>query len=64
MYLRDIDLGIASDSGAKTAILRMPEIDFDALDYQGTATLPIATERGERHAGARHRRQPRSPLTT
>jgi uncharacterized ferredoxin-like protein len=99
--LRDIDLGIAVGSAAKTAALhsidcrcqtrvaaaarklgvitadhavalslsmthkavgfdrRMPEVDFDALDYPGTATLPIAAERGERHEGARHRQQPR-----
>jgi uncharacterized ferredoxin-like protein len=99
--LRDIDLGIAVGSAAKTAAInsvdcrcqtraataarklgiitaqhavalslsithkaigfdrRMPEPDFDALDYPSTGTLPVAAERGARHDGVRHRQQPR-----
>lgn len=103
--LRDIDLGIAVGSAAKTAAIhsvdcrcqtraaaaarklgviradhavalslsvthkaigfdrRMPDVDFDALDYTTTGTLPVAAERGERHDGARHRQAPRRPIT-
>ena len=103
--LRDIDLGIAVGSAAKTAAIhsidcrcqtraaaaarklgiitadhavalslsvthkaigfdrRMPEPDFDALDYPSTATLPVAAESGARHDGARHRQQPRRTIT-
>jgi uncharacterized ferredoxin-like protein len=102
--LRDIDLGIAVGSAAKTAAIhsidcrcqtraavaarklgiiraphavalslsmthkaigfdrRMPDADFDALDYPSTGTLPIAAESGERYGGARRRQQPRQPL--
>ncbi|MGQ0616140.1 MAG: DUF2148 domain-containing protein [Acidimicrobiia bacterium] len=102
--LRDIDLGIAVGSAAKTAALhsidcrcqtraavaarklgiiradhavalslsvthkaigfdrRMPDVDFDTLDYPATATLPVAAGAGSRHEGARHRQQPRLPI--
>ena len=102
--LRDIDLGIAVGSAAKTAAIhsvdcrcqtraavaarklgiieadhavalslsvthkaigfdrRMPDVDFDSLDYATTGTLPVAAERGERHEGARQRQQPRYPI--
>lgn len=102
--LRDIDLGIAVGSAAKTASIhsvdcrcqtrvavaarklgviradhavalslsvthkaigfdrRMPDVDFDVLQYATTGTLPVAAERGERHAGARHRQAPRRPI--
>ncbi len=103
--LRDVDLGIAVGSAAKTAAThsidcrcqtraavaarklgiiradhavalslsvthkaigfdrRMPDVNFDALDYPGTATLPVAAGSGSRHEGARHRQQPRLPIT-
>jgi uncharacterized ferredoxin-like protein len=103
--LRDIDLGIAVGSAAKTAALhsidcrcqtrvavaarklgiitaelavalslsvthkaigfdrRMPEVDFDALDLPGTATLPVGVEGAARHGGARNRQQPRHPIS-
>jgi hypothetical protein len=99
--LRDIDLGIAVGSAAKTAALlsvdcrcqtrvavaarklgiitadvavalslslthknvgfdrTMPTIDFDALEYPPTNTLPIAAATGVLAGGARHRQQPR-----
>src|SRR6478609_5829991 len=102
--LRDIDLGIAVGSAAKTAAIhsidcrcrtrvavaarkiglinadvavalslsmthksvgfdrRMPEVDFDTLDYPPTNTLPIAAEGGERYGGARNRQQPRRAI--
>src|SRR5438067_926857 len=102
--LRDIDLGIAVGSAAKTAAIhsidcrcqtrvavaarklgviradvavalslsmthkaigfdrRMPDIDFDTLDYAPTSTLPVAVPRGGRDDGARHRQQPRKPI--
>lgn len=41
---------------------RMPDVDFDTLDYPSTETLPVASDRGERHEGARHRQQPRLPI--
>jgi hypothetical protein len=101
--LRDIDLGIAVGSAAKTAALhsvdcccqtraavaarkhgiiradhavalslsvthnaiafdrRIPDIDFDTLDYTDTGTLPVAADSGTRHDCARHRQQPRRP---
>src|SRR5439155_18272452 len=102
--LRDIDLGIAVGSAAKTASIhsidcrcqtrvavaarklgviradiavalslsmthkaigfdrRMPEVDFDALDYPPTHTLPAAADGGERHGRVRNRQQPRQVL--
>lgn len=102
--LRDIDLGIAVGSAAKTAALhsidcrcqtrvavaarklgviqadvavalslsmtakavgfdrRIAEVDYDALDYQPTGTLPIGVPGGERHGGIRNKQQPRNPL--
>jgi uncharacterized ferredoxin-like protein len=102
--LRDIDLGIAVGSAAKTAALhsidcrcqtrvavaarklgvihadvavalslsltpkavgfdrRIEPVDYDALDYEGTGTLPIGVEGGERHGGVRNRQQPRNPI--
>src|SRR5438477_6214105 len=102
--LRDIDLGIAVGSAAKTAAIhsidcrcqtrvavaarklgviradvavalslsmthkaigfdrRMPDIDFDTLDYPPTNTLPVAVEGATRYGGARNRQQPRSPI--
>src|SRR4051812_36928675 len=99
--LRDIDLGIAVGSAAKTAAIhsidcrcqtrvavaarklgvitsdhavalslsmthkaigfdrRMPDIDFDTLDYPPTNTLPVAVEGATRYGGARNRQQPR-----
>ena len=102
--LRDIDLGIAVGSAAKTAAMHsidcrcqtrvataarklgiivadlavalslsvthkavgfdrmMPAVDFDALDYPPTLTLPTAAEKGERYDGARHRQQPRKSI--
>jgi uncharacterized ferredoxin-like protein len=104
--LRDIDLGIAVGSAAKTAALhsidcrcqtrvavaarklgviradhavalslsithkaigfdrRMPDTDFDSLDYPATGTLPVAVEGGSRYGGARNRQRPRRPLNT
>lgn len=43
--LRDIDLGIAVGSAAKTAAIhssdaRMPKVDLDSLDQPSTGTLP------------------------
>lgn len=104
--LRDIDLGIAVGSAAKTAAIhsidcrcqtrvavaarktgviradiavalslsmthkaigfdrKIPDVtDYDALDYPSTDTLPIGTPDGSRHGGARHRQQPRHPIT-
>ena len=104
--LRDIDLGIAIGSAAKTAAIhsidcrcqtrvavaarktgviqadiavalslsithkaigfdrKMPSVeDFDALDYPSTNTLPTAADDGARHDGARHRQQPRTPIS-
>jgi uncharacterized ferredoxin-like protein len=104
--LRDIDLGIAIGSAAKTAAIhsidcrcqtrvavaarktgviradiavalslsithkaigfdrKMPSVeDFDALDYPPTNTLPTAADDGARHDGARHRQQPRIPIS-
>src|SRR4051794_32700495 len=102
--LRDIDLGIAVGSAAKTAALhsidcrcqtrvavaarkleiiqadiavalslsmtpkavgfdrKIGEIDYDALDYQSTGTLPIGIDGGGRQGGARNRQQPRNPI--
>lgn len=102
--LRDIDLGIAIGSAAKTAALhsidcrcqtrvavaarklgviradvavalslsmtakavgfdrRINEVDYDALDYQPTGTLPIGIDGAERHGGTRNRQQPRNPI--
>jgi uncharacterized ferredoxin-like protein len=102
--LRDIDLGIAVGSAAKTAAIhsidcrcqtrvavaarklgvikadiavalslsmthkaigfdrRLPEIDFDALDYPPTNTLPVAIEGGGKEGGARTRQQPRQAI--
>lgn len=102
--LRDIDLGIAVGSAAKTAAIhsidcrcqtriavaarklgiiradiavglslslthkavgfdrRIAEVDFDALDLPGTATLPVGVPGASRYDGARNRQQPRQPL--
>jgi uncharacterized ferredoxin-like protein len=102
--LRDIDLGIAVGSAAKTASIhsidcrcqtrvavaarklgvikadiavalslsmthkaigfdrRMPEVDFDTLDYPPTNTLPVGIEGSERDGSARNRQQPRQPI--
>ena len=102
--LRDIDLGIAVGSAAKTAAIhsidcrcqtrvavaarklgvieadvavalslsiahksvgfdrRMPEVDFDRLEFPGTGTLPLGVEGASRHGGARNRQQPRRPI--
>jgi uncharacterized ferredoxin-like protein len=102
--LRDIDLGIAVGSAAKSAAIhsidcrcqtrvavaarkagilrsdvavalslslsakavgfdrKIAEVDFDALSYPGTATLPIGVEGSTRQGGVRHRQQPRNPL--
>ena len=102
--LRDIDLGIAVGSAAKTAAIhsidcrcqtrvavaarklgvihgdvavalslsmthkaigfdrRIPDIDFEALDYPPTNTLPIAAVGGDRYGGVRNRQQPRRPI--
>jgi uncharacterized ferredoxin-like protein len=103
--LRDIDLGIAVGSAAKTAAIhsvdcrcqtraavaarklgiiqadhavalslsvthkaigfdrRMPDIDFDTIGHEPTRTLPVAAPPGERHEGARHKQQPRYPIS-
>jgi uncharacterized ferredoxin-like protein len=97
--LRDIDLGIAVGSAAKTAAIhsidcrcqtriavaarklgviradvavalslslthkaigfdrKMPEVDVDALDYEGTGTLPRGVPGASRYDGARNRQQ-------
>ncbi|MDP9333225.1 MAG: DUF2148 domain-containing protein [Actinomycetota bacterium] len=102
--LRDIDLGIAVGSAAKTAAIhsidcrcqtrvavaarklqiigadvavalslsmthkaigfdrRIPETDFDSLDYAPTNTLPIGVEGAARDGGARNRQQSRNPI--
>jgi uncharacterized ferredoxin-like protein len=102
--LRDIDLGIAVGSAAKTAAIhsidarcqtrvavaarklgviradiavalslslthkaigfdrRLPEVDFDTLDYAPTHTLPVGVEGATRYGGARNRQQPRHDL--
>lgn len=102
--LRDIDLGIAVGSAAKTASIhsidcrcqtrvavaarkldiihadiavalslsmthkaigfdrRMPDADFDTLDYPPTNTLPIGIAGAERDGGIRNRQQPRRAL--
>ena len=98
--LRDIDLGIAVGSAAKTAAIhsidcrcqtrvavaarklgviqadvavalslsmthkaigfdrRMPDANFETLDYPPTNTLPVGIEGAPRHEGARNRPQP------
>ena len=103
--LRDIDLGIAVGSAAKTAAIhsidcrcqtriavaarklgvitahhgvalslsmthkavgfdrRFPDVDFDALDFPSTHTMPIGVEGATRAGGIRNRQQPRRPLT-
>src|SRR5437016_14186856 len=102
--LRDVDLGIAVGSAAKTAAIhsidcrcqtrvavaarklgvihgdvavalslsmtakavgfdrRIVDVDYDALDYQPTGTLPIGVEGATRHGGTRNKQQPRRPL--
>ena len=102
--LRDIDLGIAVGSAAKTAAIhsidcrcqtrvavaarktgvidadiavalslsmtpkavgfdrRIVDVDFDALDYPPTSTLPVGLEGASRHGGARNKQQPRHPI--
>jgi uncharacterized ferredoxin-like protein len=102
--LRDIDLGIAVGSAAKTAAIhsidcrcqtrvavaarklgiiqadiavalslsmthksvgfdrRMPDVEFDSLEYAPTNTLPVAAEGGARYGGARNRQQPRRAI--
>lgn len=102
--LRDIDLGIAVGSAAKTAAIhsidcrcqtraavaarklgviqadhavalslsmthkaigfdrRMPDADFDALDYPATGTLPVAAEGSGPVGRARRKQQPRRPI--
>jgi uncharacterized ferredoxin-like protein len=102
--LRDIDLGIAVGSAAKTAALHsidcrcqtrvsvaarklgiiqadvavalslsmtpkavgfdrmISEIEYDALDYESTRTLPIGVDGGGRYGGARNKQQPRNPI--
>jgi uncharacterized ferredoxin-like protein len=102
--LRDIDLGIAVGSAAKTAAIhsidcrcqtrvavaarklgmiradvavalslsmthkavgfdrRMPEVDFDALAFSPTNTLPVAGDRRSGSNRARNRQQPRRPI--
>jgi uncharacterized ferredoxin-like protein len=102
--LRDIDLGIAVGSAAKTAAIhsidarcqtrvavaarklgviradiavalslslthkaigfdrRLPEVDFDTLDYAPTHTLPVGVEGAARYGGARNRQRPRHDL--
>jgi len=102
--LRDIDLGIAVGSAAKTAAMhsidcrcqtriavaarklgiieaelavglslslthksisfdrKMPETDFEALDFPGTGTLPIGIEGAPRVDGARNRQRTRTDL--
>jgi len=42
---------------------RMPDVDFDALDLPGTATLPIAQNTPVRLDQTRQRQQPRHPGT-
>jgi uncharacterized ferredoxin-like protein len=103
--LRDIDLGIAVGSAAKTAAIhsidcrcqtrvavaarklgvitadvavalslsmthkaigfdrRMPDVDFNTLEYPPTRTLPVAADGGARYGGARNRQQPRRPIS-
>ena len=58
--LRDIDLGIAVGSAAKTASIH--SIDYDGLDYAPTGTLPIGVDGGGRHGGVRNRQQSRNPI--
>jgi uncharacterized ferredoxin-like protein len=102
--LRDIDLGIAVGSAAKTAAIhsidcrcqtrvavaarktgvirsdvavalslsmtpkavgfdrRITDVDFDALDYAPTGTLPIGVEGAPRYGGTRNKQQPRRPI--
>ncbi len=102
--LRDIDLGIAIGSAAKTAALhsidcrcqtrvavaarktgviaadiavalslsmtakaigfdrRIPDVDYDALNYPATGTLPVGVAGNARQGGARNRQQPRRPI--
>ena len=43
---------------------RMPDTDFDSLDYPATGTLPVGVEGASRYGGARNRQQPRRPLKT
>ena len=43
---------------------RIADVDFDALDYPPTGTLPVGVEGGERHGGIRNRQQPRRPPST
>jgi uncharacterized ferredoxin-like protein len=102
--LRDIDLGIAVGSAAKTAAIhsidcrcqtrvavaarklgiiradiavalslsmthkavgfdrQFPEVDFDALEFEPTDTLPVGIPGEARYGGARNRQAPRRPL--
>jgi uncharacterized ferredoxin-like protein len=53
--LRDIDLGIAVGSAAKTAAIH-------SVDCGCQTCAAVAAERGERHDGARHRQQPSYPI--
>ena len=41
---------------------RMPDVDFDTLDYPPTNTLPIAIDDPARPGGIRNRQQPRQAL--
>jgi len=101
--LRNVDLGVAVGSAARTAALhcvdarcqtriavaarklglihadlavalslslthkaitfdrRMPDIDYDALDYAATGTLPVGVPGAIRADGARNKQQPRQP---
>ena len=102
--LRDIDLGVAVGSAAKTAAMhsidcrcqtriavaarklgvidadlavglslslthkaigfdrKMPDVDFDAFELPGTATLPVGVEGAARSDGARNRQRPRRAI--
>ena len=102
--LRDVDLGIAVGSAAKTAAIhsidcrcqtrvavaarktgvidadiavalslsmtpkavgfdrRIVDVDFDALDYPPTGTVPVGVEGATRHGGTRNKQQPRHPI--
>jgi len=54
-----VALSLSLTHKAITFDRRMPEIDYDALDLPGTATLPTGVPGATRAGGARNKQQPR-----
>ena len=56
-----LSLSLTLTHKAITFDRRMPDIDYDALDYAATGTLPVGVPGAIRADGARNKQQPRQP---